>query len=98
MKDILGKLLHPLVHLSVEEIEGMIEVPKERNRGDYAFPCFVLAKEKKKNPVELAKDIASKVKKTAQVERAEASGPYVNFFLNRKWYKKLPILENGSTY
>lgn len=101
MKDILGKLLHPLVHLSVEEIEGMIEVPKERNRGDYAFPCFVLAKEKKKNPVELAKDIASKVKKTAQVERAEASGPYVNFFLNRKWVASEtvePILNQRETY
>lgn len=101
MKDILGKLLHPLVHLSAEEIESMIEVPKERNRGDYAFPCFVLAKEKKKNPVELAKDIASKVKKTSQVERAEASGPYVNFFLNRKWVASEtvdPILNQREVY
>lgn len=30
--------------LSAEEIHGMLEVPQASNMGDYAFPCFKLAK------------------------------------------------------
>lgn len=68
--------------LSKEELLSVIEVPKERERGDYAFPCFVLAKTLKKNPVQIAQELAKMIKLPKEIARVEAVGPYVNFFMN----------------
>ncbi len=51
--------------------------------GDYAFPCFELAKKLKKNPVEIAKELANKIKLNKSIEKIEAKGPYLNFFVNK---------------
>ena len=69
--------------LDDKTIAELIEIPKERSRGDYAFPCFVLAKAMKKNPNEIAREIAGKIK-SKYFEKVEAVGPYVNFFLDSK--------------
>ena len=69
--------------LDDKTIAELIEIPKERSRGDYAFPCFVLAKAMKKNPNEIAREIAGKIK-SKDFEKVEAVGPYVNFFLDSK--------------
>ncbi|MBU1033240.1 MAG: arginine--tRNA ligase [Patescibacteria group bacterium] len=55
--------------------------PPNPNMGDLAFGCFRLAKTKKKNPAEIAKDIASEIKPNKIIEKAEAAGPYVNVTL-----------------
>ncbi|MDD5454349.1 MAG: arginine--tRNA ligase [Candidatus Ratteibacteria bacterium] len=60
-----------------------LETPKG-NFGDYAFPCFALSKTSKKNPAQIAKDLESKIKVTNIIEKVQAVGPYLNFFLNRK--------------
>ena len=65
-----------------EEIESLIEVPKDGALGDYAFPCFTLAKKLNKNPAEIAKELSSKIKSNL-LEKIEAKGPYLNFFINR---------------
>ncbi len=70
--------------LSPGELNNIIEIPQDSSRGDYAFPCFSLAKNWKKNPVEIAKEISSKLKKTAGFEKIVAVGPYVNFFIDKK--------------
>ena len=67
--------------IKLENIE--LEVPPNPAMGDYAFPCFVLAKELKKNPVDIAKDLVSKFKSTKLVNEARAIGPYLNFFVNK---------------
>ena len=51
--------------------------------GDYAFPCFVLAKIYKKNPSQIAQELAVKIKTTKFIEKVEAKGPYLNFFVNK---------------
>jgi arginyl-tRNA synthetase len=61
----------------------VLEVPPNPNMGDFAFPCFSLSKELKKNPVEIAKDLASKIMKPKCVEKISAIGPYVNFFVDK---------------
>ncbi|MCH7568910.1 MAG: arginine--tRNA ligase [Nanoarchaeota archaeon] len=66
-----------------KELENLIETPKDQSFGDYAFPTFVLAKRLKKNPNEIAKDIAGKIKLDKNFEKVEAVGPYVNFFVNK---------------
>ncbi|MCK4995296.1 MAG: arginine--tRNA ligase [Thermoplasmatales archaeon] len=67
-----------------------LELPPE-NMGDFAFPCFILASELKKSPNDLAKDIATKIEKGKWVEKIEANGPYVNFFINIEYLKNLTI-------
>jgi len=65
----------------LENIE--LEVPPNPDMGDYAFPCFGLAKELKKNPVEIAKDLASKFESNNQINEVKSIGPYLNFFVNK---------------
>ncbi len=67
-----------------EEIESLIEVPPDQKLGDFALPCFVLAKEMRKNPVELAKDLENKLKmRIKSFKEVKAIGPYLNFFIDK---------------
>lgn len=59
-----------------------LEFPEKPGFGDLAFPCFTLAKEQKGNPMNIAQELAAKLKPNAWVQKIEAKGPYVNFFLN----------------
>ncbi|MBW2992388.1 arginine--tRNA ligase [Candidatus Woesearchaeota archaeon] len=63
--------------------EVVLEVPPDPKLGDFAFPCFSLAKSMKKSPVEIAKEIASKIKASGNIEKIVATGPYINFFLKK---------------
>ncbi|MBI4452088.1 arginine--tRNA ligase [Candidatus Woesearchaeota archaeon] len=66
---------------NLESIE--LEVPPNPEMGDYAFPCFVLAKEWKKAPNEIAKELEAKFEPTKLVNEAKSIGPYLNFFVNK---------------
>jgi arginyl-tRNA synthetase len=65
-----------------EAVERALEVP-EPERGDFAFPCFALAKERKAPPPRLAAELAAKVPTGGRIARAVAAGPYVNLFVDR---------------
>lgn len=64
--------------------EITLEVPPDSKLGDFAFPCFSLAKEMKKNPVQIAQELSKSLHKPEVVEKITSTGPYVNFFLNPK--------------
>jgi arginyl-tRNA synthetase len=83
-KEEIIKLLSKEVKLNEKEIESLIEIPPDAKLGDYAFPCFILSKSLKKNPAEIAKSIAAKLKKTSHIEEIKNIGPYVNFFIDKK--------------
>ena len=72
--------------LPVEAVDRALEVP-DAERGDFAFPCFPLAKERRAPPPKIAAEIAAEiVSRTApggRIARAEAVGPYVNLFADR---------------
>ncbi|MEH6977717.1 arginine--tRNA ligase, partial [Bacillus pseudomycoides] len=68
--------------LSLEQITGLIETPKQDEFGDAAFPCFMLAKQYKKAPAVIAKEITEKLDNPF-FTKAKAVGPYVNVFFNR---------------
>jgi len=70
--------------LQKHKIEAPIEFPPNPEMGDLAFPCFSSAKKESKNPAVVAKELAEKFKPNKIVEKAQAFGPYVNFFVNRK--------------
>lgn len=100
MKDLVIKTLTKKTKLSTKEIENLIEIPPAKELGDYSFPTFTLAKTLKKNPNEIAKELAGKIPKTG-FEKIEAKGPYVNFFLDKTKLAKITltkILKEKSKY
>lgn len=70
-------------NLDEKEIISLIEVPPSYEMGDYAFPCFRLARLFKKAPNLIAEDLAKKLEKNSYFKKVENKGPYVNFFVNR---------------
>ncbi|MGU7932428.1 arginine--tRNA ligase [Streptococcus suis] len=71
-----------LPSLEVETIYNLLEKPKSSEMGDIAFPAFSLAKVERKAPQAIAADIVEKLDTTG-FEKVVATGPYVNFFLDK---------------
>ena len=92
MKDFklkIAELLNSKVSdLSIEEIYNMIEIPSNSDMGDYAFPCFKLAKVLRKAPPVIAQEIAQSLEKVDFIEKVENINAYINFFLNKGVYVK----------
>ncbi|MCG4287835.1 arginine--tRNA ligase, partial [Lactobacillaceae bacterium KNUT 0156] len=63
-------------------ILSKIEVPKDSTMGDFAFPTFLLAKERHMAPNQIAATVAEAIDAT-NFKAVQAAGPYVNFFLNQ---------------
>lgn len=81
----IAKFIANAVKLDENELEGYIEVPKDSTNGDYAFPCFRLAKELKKSPVIIANDIKEKiVLDESIIEKVEVVSGYLNFYVNKQ--------------
>ena len=68
--------------LDQDAILNLLEQPKSSDLGDIAFPAFSLAKVERKAPQAIAADIVEKLD-TTYFEKVVATGPYVNFFLNK---------------
>ena len=102
----LKKVLSNLkINLKKEEIENLIEIPPSSEIGDYAFPCFSLAKKlhrsvypklrsegAKKNPHEIALEIKDKIS-NKNFEDVQVSGAYINFFVDKKKFAENIIKE-----
>ena len=89
------------VPLEEAELERAIEVPPSVELGDYAFPCFPLAKSLRKAPPAIATELAAAFQPTALIKEARAVGPYVNFFVDRVVYMRTglgAIVAQGSSY
>ena len=69
--------------LTVEEIVALIEVPPNKEMGDFAFPCFKLAKVFRKAPNLIAEDLAQKIEAKGEISKVMPLGGYVNFFVNK---------------
>ena len=83
--------------LKKQEIEELIEIPRNPEMGDYAFPCFTLSKKYKKNPAEIAKEIVLELKPKGNIEKIQEQGPYINFFIDKKALAKA-LLEDINNY
>ena len=83
-KQIIAKAIAEVVNIDEKELETYIEIPKDTNNGDYAFPCFRLAKELKKAPPMIANDIKEKIQiDKAIIEKVEVAGGYLNFYIQQ---------------
>lgn len=87
--------------LELSEIEAMIEVPQDSKMGDYAFPCFKLAKVMRKAPPLIAKGITEAISGNELFEKVEQVNAYVNMFIKREGFSEEVIgevLEKGEAY
>lgn len=69
--------------LERDEILPMIEVPADSSKGDYAFPCFKLAKIMRKAPPMIAKGIAEAIEGEEMFQKVESVNAYVNMFMSK---------------
>lgn len=69
--------------LERDEILPMIEVPADSSKGDYAFPCFKLAKIMRKAPPMIAKGIAEAIEGEKMFQKVESVNAYVNMFMSK---------------
>ncbi|MCL2854906.1 MAG: arginine--tRNA ligase [Defluviitaleaceae bacterium] len=81
----IAQLLANATNLEAGEVAGAIETP-DPAMGDFAFPCFKLAKTMKKAPAAIADELAASLQLPAFLQSIQAAGPYLNFFVNRGLY------------
>ena len=94
-KQIIAKQISKTIDINEEELESYIETPKDSKNGDYAFPCFRLAKELRKAPPAIANEIKEKIEAVEEIEKIEVAGGYLNFFINKSILAK-EVLEEIS--
>ncbi|MGF7060755.1 arginine--tRNA ligase [Brassicibacter mesophilus] len=83
-KKIAGLVSSKVDGLNESDVEELIEIPPSFDLGDYAMPCFRLAKAFRKSPNIIAQEIAESMQQNEYFERIENVGPYVNFFVDKK--------------
>ncbi|NLX61149.1 MAG: arginine--tRNA ligase [Tissierellia bacterium] len=83
-KEVVNTIYNIENSLDKEEIEKLIEVPPNYDMGDYAFPCFRLAKTFRKAPNLIATELKEKIGANEYFEKIENVGPYLNFFINKE--------------
>jgi arginyl-tRNA synthetase len=89
------------VPLPADEIAGLLELPPDPGMGDYALPCFTLAKSLRKAPNAIAADLQERVVVPEGISEARAVGPYLNFFVDRPWLTEATleaVAANGADY
>jgi arginyl-tRNA synthetase len=89
MKDVIADIIkdslnEEKIDFPEEKIKDLIEIPPSHEMGDFAFPCFPLSKIAKENPNKIAINLRKNMKLRAGISEIETSGPYVNFFIDRK--------------
>ena len=90
----IAQILAKALEMDVVEIENSIENPKGTDNGDYAFPCFRLAKVLRKAPPIIAEEIKGKIEiDKNEIEKIEVVGGYINFFVNKEALGKQVLQE-----
>lgn len=89
MKAQIVELLNKAIpDLTVDEISSLIEIPPKPELGDFAFPCFRLAKTMHKAPQMIASDIKESIGKVDFIDEIKVVGAYLNFFINKNIFVK----------
>lgn len=101
-KEKIAEILAPHVDgLEKDEILDMLETPADSKMGDYAFPCFKLAKIFRKAPQMSAQTLAEAIGAESVFEKVENVNAYVNMFLSREEMAQevvSEVIEKGDDY
>lgn len=82
-KKVIAYKISKVIDIDEKEIEGYIEVPSNKEMGDYSFPCFRLAKVLKKSPQIIAEELKEKlIFENEEITKVEVVNGYLNFFIN----------------
>jgi arginyl-tRNA synthetase len=82
IRDIAERLAAALPLTSEQVADGLTRPPRP-DMGDWAFPCFPLAKEMRKAPAAIAAELAPAIEPGGAVAAVEAAGPYLNVRVDR---------------
>lgn len=80
--ELIAEKIANTINLDKNEIKQFIEIPPQSDMGDFAFPCFKLAKTLKKSPVQIADEIKEKISEDEYIEKIETKSGYLNFYIN----------------
>ena len=99
-KIVIANAIAQVINVDQNEIKKSIEKPKGTENGDYAFPCFRLAKTLRKSPPEIANQIKEKLEENGIsnseiIKKVEIAGGYLNFYISSKIFTK-EVLEQIS--
>lgn len=92
-KEIAEIIAKNLEGLTEDEIKSMIEIPQDQSMGDYAFPCFRLAKTMRKAPNLIAAELAEKLQGDQLFSEVSPVNAYVNMFVSREEMMKSTVSE-----
>ncbi len=94
------KQLASCTDLKTSEIDALLEIPPSQEMGDFAFPCFSLAKSMKKAPNMIAQELAQKIGSDNIIKEVRSVGPYLNFFVNKEMMaeKVLKVIFKDKDY
>ncbi|MBE5821445.1 MAG: arginine--tRNA ligase [Clostridiales bacterium] len=87
-KEVISKNIAEITNIDKKELITYIEIPPNSEMGDYAFPCFKLAKTLKKAPPMIANEIKEQYKENEYIDKIEVVGGYLNFYINKNIFVK----------
>jgi arginyl-tRNA synthetase len=82
-KSIIAEMICKKAEINAEQVAKMITRPPDSKMGDYAFPCFPLAKTMRKAPNAIAAELSGTIELVAPFSHAAAAGPYINFTVDK---------------
>jgi arginyl-tRNA synthetase len=100
-KEEIAELLAPHVGLTPKEIHDALNLPQHAGQGDFAYPCFALAKKLRKAPPIIAQELAALIGPVGAISKVEALSGYLNFFIDPADFAKRTlgtISEKGARY
>ena len=83
-KEKIAEEISSITKLDKNELYEYIEMPSDNKMGDYAFPCFKLAKSMRKSPQIIANELKDGIILSDEFEKIEVVNGYINFFINNK--------------
>ena len=93
-KEELAEVISSLTKIDTKELASYLEVPPDSKMGDYAFPCFKLARTLKKAPPVIANELKEKIDiSNSNIEKIEVVGGYLNIFIKKEALTKTVLKE-----
>ena len=83
-KKVITNLIKDVIEIDESDIYSNISIIKEKDKGDYTFPCFTLSKILKKSPIQIADDLKNNIKYPNEIEKIESINGYLNFYINKE--------------
>ncbi len=99
----IAKQIHAQLNgaVDLQTLENAVVQTADDNFGDYAFPCFSLARVLHKSPVVIATELAQKILPDEEITKAEPVNGYLNFFINRRNFVSntlAQVIASGDSY